>query len=113
MAYDHTRKQEDPQVGDATPRRRDDRSPAYPRSHGRDVQPPSPGAPATSRPAHPLPEFRSGALDYDRYLERSTDKFKIFSAGARRRRNRAIATAVAIAAVVVIVVAWAIMSRPA
>lgn len=64
------------------------------------------------RPAHPLPERRTGTIDYDRYLERSTSKFKIFSAAERRRRKRTIATAAAVVAVVAIVVIWAIMSQP-
>ena len=65
------------------------------------------------RPAHPLPSVRSDRLDYDRYLQRSTDRFKIFSAEADRRRKRVIATAVAVAAVVVLIVAWAIASQTA
>ena len=72
-------------------------------------QPPMPQV----RPAHPLPSVRSDRLDYDRYLQRSTDRFKIFSAEADRRRKRVIATAVAVAAVVVLIVAWAIASQTA
>lgn len=63
------------------------------------------------RPAHPLPAQRSGKLDYDRYLERSTSKFKIFSAEERRKRKR---TAIAVAAVLIVVlliVVWAIWSQ--
>lgn len=63
------------------------------------------------RPAHPLPALRSHELDYDRYLQRSTDRFKIFSAEDRRRRGRNAALAVAVAAFVVIVVVWAIASQ--
>ena len=63
------------------------------------------------RPAHTLPEHRTGTIDYDRYLERSTSKFKIFSAAERRRRKRTAATAVAVAALVAIIVIWAIMSQ--
>ena len=43
------------------------------------------------RPAHPLPAYRSERLDYDRYLERSHDKFQIFSAQNRRRKMRSLA----------------------
>lgn len=64
------------------------------------------------QPAHPLPEHRTGTIDYDRYLERSTDKFKIFSAAERRRRKRAVATGAAIVAAVAIIVIWAILSQP-
>ena len=45
------------------------------------------------RPAHPLPALKSSRIDYDRYLQRSKDKFRIFSAEERRRRNRAAAAA--------------------
>ncbi len=63
------------------------------------------------KPAHPLPARRSAKLDYDRYLERSTDKFKIFSAEERRRRKRVLVTAVAVVAVVAVIVVWAILSQ--
>ena len=62
-------------------------------------------------PAHPLPMYRSGKIDYDRYLEASSNKFKIFSAETRRQRNKAIATGVAIAALVAIIVIWAVLSK--
>lgn len=71
----------------------------------------APGTPGQVRPAHPLPEHRTGTLDYDRYLERSTSKFKIFSAAEQRRRKRAVAIGAAVAAVVVIIVVWAILSQ--
>ena len=60
-----------------------------------------------------LDRTQQDRLDYDRYLQRSTDRFKIFSAEADRRRKRVIATAVAVAAVVVLIVAWAIASQTA
>jgi len=62
-------------------------------------------------PAHPLPRYRSGKIDYDRYLEASTNKFKIFSAESRRQRNKSIATGAAIVALVVIIVIWAVLSK--
>ena len=62
-------------------------------------------------PAHPLPMYRSGKIDYDRYLEASSNKFKIFSAETRRQRNKAIATGVAIAALVAVIVIWAVLSK--
>ena len=65
------------------------------------------------KPAHPLPARRSSKLDYDRYLERSTDKFKIFSAEERRRRKRVLVTAVAVIAVLAVIVVWAILSQSA
>lgn len=75
----------------------------------------SPSAPDEPpiRPAHPLPALRSHELDYDRYLQRPTDRFKIFSAEERRRRGRNAALAVAVAAFVVIIVVWAIASQGA
>ncbi len=49
------------------------------------------------RPAHPLPAYRTERLDYDRYLERPHDKFRIFSAQNRRRKMRALAGSAALA----------------
>ena len=69
------------------------------------------GAPVASRPAHPLPERRSGTLDYDRYLERSTAKFKIFSAEERRKKIRTAIVVGVILAVVFAIVVWAILSE--
>lgn len=66
---------------------------------------------STVRPAHPLPAQRSGKLDYDRYLERSTSKFKIFSAEERRRRKRTAIVVAAILIVVAAIVVWAIWSQ--
>ncbi len=70
-----------------------------------------PGAPAASRPAHPLPERRSGTLDYDRYLERSTAKFMIFSAEERRKKIRTGIVVGVILVVVFAIVVWAILSE--
>lgn len=66
---------------------------------------------STVRPAHPLPAQRSGKLDYDRYLERSTSKFKIFSAEERRKRKRTAIGVAAVLIVVVLIVVWAICSQ--
>lgn len=70
-----------------------------------------PGAPVASRPAHPLPERRTSTLDYDRYLEKSTSKFKIFSAEERRKRMRAAVVVAAVLVVVALIVVWAILSE--
>lgn len=61
--------------------------------------------------AHPLPAQRSGKLDYDRYLERSTSKFKIFSAEERRKRKRTAITVGIVLLVVAVIVVWAIWSQ--
>ncbi len=63
------------------------------------------------RPAHPLPEHRNEKLDYDRYLQQPTQKFKIFSAEEQRRRNRSIIIVVVIALVAAAIVIWAILSQ--
>lgn len=63
------------------------------------------------RPAHPLPEYRNNNLDYDRYLERSTSKFKIFSAEERRKRRKSAIAIGAVLVVVAVVVVWAILSQ--
>ncbi len=65
------------------------------------------------RPAHPLPEHRNEKLDYDRYLQQPTQKFKIFSAEEQRRRNRSIVIVVIIALVAAAIVIWAILSQTA
>jgi hypothetical protein len=62
-------------------------------------------------PAHPLPEHRSGRIDYDRYLERSTDSFKIFSAGERRRRRHWVLVLALFAVLVALVALWAVLSQ--
>lgn len=94
-----------------TERRTDpDRYPKRTRQ-GTSPKPLDPSRPAVARPAHPLPEHRTGTIDYDRYLERSTNKFKIFSAEERRRRKRTVATVAAVVAAVVIIVIWAILSQ--
>lgn len=72
---------------------------------------PDPGAPAASRPAHPLPERRNATLDYDRYLERSTAKFKIFSAEERRKKIRTGVMVGIILVAVFAIVVWAILSE--
>ena len=76
----------------------------------RRAQSPAAGQPPIL-PAHPLPQYRSRELDYDRYLEASSNKFKIFSAETRRQRKRTLATAAAVAALVVIVIIWAVLSQ--
>jgi hypothetical protein len=77
-----------------------------------DPRPNNPAQPRGGvRPAHPLPEVRSGKLDYDRYLQTSSDKFQIFSAGERRRHRRTAVVVAAVAVAVLFVVAWAIASQ--
>ena len=83
--------------GDPTPRSAATRNGAVP--------------PRTVQPAHPLPAQRSTKLDYDRYLERSTSKFKIFSAEERRKRKRTAIGVGIVLIVVVIIVVWAICSQ--
>lgn len=123
MAYaDQNRRYDEPLRGEAAPIGARDRRESAPGSPNRDPatgrplggrSPHNPmGRPAV-RPAHPLPKHRTGTIDYDRYLERSTNKFKIFSAAERRRRKRAVATGAAIVAAIAIIVIWAIMSQSA
>jgi hypothetical protein len=69
-----------------------------------------PDTPTIDHPAHPLPSVRHGTIDYDRYLEPPSAKFKIFSAERRRQRRRAIAIGVLVAVIVVLIVAWAVVS---
>jgi hypothetical protein len=66
--------------------------------------------PTIDRPAHPLPNVRRNAIDYDRYLEPASAKFKIFSAEKRRRQRRTIIIAVLAIIVLVAIIAWAIAS---
>lgn len=70
-----------------------------------------PSAATIDQPAHPLPAVRTGRIDYDRYLERSTAKFKIFSAEERRIRNRRLAVGLVILALAVVILAWVVVSR--
>lgn len=70
-----------------------------------------PSAATIDRPAHPLPAVRTSHIDYDRYLERETARFKIFSAEERRARNRRIAIGLVIGVVVALILAWAVASR--
>lgn len=70
-----------------------------------------PSAATIDRPAHPLPAVRTSHIDYDRYLMRSTDKFKIFSAEEQRARNRHLAIGGVIALVAILILVWAVISR--
>lgn len=69
------------------------------------------GRPAVPRPAHPLPAVRRETLNYDQYLERSTDKFQIFSAQERRKRRKALATAAVFVVLVSAVICWVLLWR--
>ena len=63
---------------------------AYEQAYGRATS--TPGAADAIpgiRPAHPVTSHRVRTRDYDRYLERSKDKFQIFTAQSRRRKTRA------------------------
>lgn len=74
-------------------------------------KPIDPSAATIDQPAHPLPAVRTGRIDYDRYLERSTAKFKIFSAEERRIRNRRLAVGLVILLLAVIILIWVVVSR--
>ncbi len=87
---------------------------AYARAYGQASATPGAGdAVPGIRPAHPLPMRRSHMVDYDRYLQKSKDKFQIFSAENRRKRNRALAAAVGLGLFVVatIVIIVYLLSR--
>lgn len=79
----------------------------------RQGRPTHPGEAAIDRPAHPLPAFRRGIVDLDRYLERPKDRFKIFSAQQRRDQRKRIATGLLVAIAIVGIIIWAILSRNA
>lgn len=113
MAYaDRTNEHVDRAPGSRPERRGEPAGgPSAPDARQRPTNAAGAGMPGQVRPAHPLPAQRSGTLDYDRYLERSTSKFKIFSAAEQRRRRRTIAIGAAIGALAVIIVVWAIMSQ--
>ncbi len=70
-------------------------------------------APPGIRPAHPLPSRRTRTLDYDRYLEPPTAKFRIFSAEQRRQRRRRVIVTLAVIAVLAAILLWAFLGTGA